>query len=135
MKIGQVADRAGVHVETIRYYQHLGLMPRPARAPGSVRRYGVAAVERLTFIKRAQSLGFSLEEVRTLLDLAARRQCAETRMLAQQKLGVIERKIADLRQIERVLGALVSACGDSNGNCPIIDSLVADARACAAASA
>jgi MerR family mercuric resistance operon transcriptional regulator len=79
MKIGALAEQTGVHVETIRYYQRLGLMPRPARAHGSVRRYGPEAADRLRFIKRAQGLGFALDEVRLLLDLSVGEHCMETR--------------------------------------------------------
>src|SRR5882672_982466 len=124
MKIGNLAAQGGVHVETIRYYQDLGLLPRPARARGSVRRYGQDAVDRLRFIKRAQALGFSLEEVKMLLGLAAGEHCAETRTLARQKLGLVEKKISDLRRIQH---ALVRACGNGKRGrgCPIIEAVSA----------
>src|SRR5690348_15054579 len=86
--IGQVAAKSGVHKETIRYYQGLGLVDEPVRPPGSVRRYGDAAIARLRFIKRAQHLGFSLDEVRKLLLLEDGQNCAETRKLAVQKVAV-----------------------------------------------
>ena len=125
MKIGALAEKSGIHVETIRYYQTLGLMPRPARTHGSVRRYGIAAVKRLRFIKRAQSLGFSLDEVKLLLDLSVGEHCAETRMLAQHKKRLVERKIGDLRAMQRALDRLLRACGSgSRGRgCPIIENL------------
>ena len=129
MKIGQLAEETGVHVETIRYYQHLGLMPKPVRARGSVRRYGEDAVDRLRFIKRAQALGFSLDEVKLLLGLAIGEHCAETRGLAEQKLALVEKKISDLRGMQGALNKLVRACGSGKRGrgCPIIESLSADA--------
>ena len=125
MKIGQLADAAGVHVETIRYYQRMGLVPRPARARGAVRRYEADAAERLRFIKRAQALGFSLEEVKLLLALAVGEHCAETRALAQQKLALVQSKISDLRRMQSALHKLVRACGSggTGRGCPIIDNL------------
>lgn len=125
LKIGALSERTGVHVETIRYYQRLGLMPTPERRHGEIRRYGNDAAGRLRFIKRAQSLGFSLDEVRLLLDLSAGEHCAETRTVAQRKKKLVDRKIADLRAIQRALGKLVRACGSgkSGRGCPIIESL------------
>jgi MerR family mercuric resistance operon transcriptional regulator len=128
IKIGALAEQSGVHVETIRYYQNLGLMPKPVRAHGAVRRYGKDAVDRLRFIKRGQGLGFSLDEVKLLLDLAEGEHCGETRTLAQRKLSLVEKKIADLRGIEGALNKLVRACGTGRrgAGCPIIESLSAD---------
>lgn len=125
MKIGALAEFSGVHVETIRYYQSLGLMPTPARFHGSVRRYGKDAVNRLHFIKRAQGLGFSLEEVRLLLDLAVGEHCTETRAFAEQKKRLVEKKIAELCSIQAKLNKLIRACGlgREGRGCPIIDSL------------
>ena len=130
MKVGALAEETGVHVETIRYYQNLGLMPKPARAYGSVRRYGAQAAGRLRFIKRAQGLGFSLDEVKLLLDLSVGEHCAETRAFAEQKRRLVEGKIADLRGIQAALDKLIRACGrGSKGcGCPIIESLSGDAR-------
>ena len=128
MKIGQLAQAAGVHVETIRYYQQLGLMPRPARTHGAVRRYGEEAASRLRFIKRAQALGFSLEEVRLLLELSAGEHCAETRTLAKRKLELVETKLGDLRRLQDALRKLVRACGSGRAGrgCPIIENLSRD---------
>ena len=125
MKIGQLAGAAGVHVETIRYYQQLGLMPRPARPRGAVRRYGDEAVSRLRVIKRAQALGFSLDEVRLLLELSAGEHCAETRTLAERKLELVGKKIEDLSALQDALRKLVRACGSGGKGrgCPIIESL------------
>ena len=125
VKIGTLAERAGVHVETIRYYQGLGLLPKPARTRGTVRRYDKEAVDRLRFIKRAQGLGFSLDEVKLLLGLSEGEHCGETRALAARKLKLVGQKIADLRGIEGALKKLVRACGTGRvgRGCPIIESL------------
>ena len=130
VKIGALAEQTGVHVETIRYYQNLGLMPKPARAHGSVRRYGADAADRLRFIKRAQGLGFSLDEVKLLFDLSVGEHCAETRTFAEQKRRLVERKIADLRGIQAALDKLIRACGTGKRGCgcPIIESLSGDTR-------
>lgn len=125
LTIGQVAAHAGVHKETIRYYQGLGLVDEPARRPGSVRRYGDEAIARLRFIKRAQHLGFSLEEVKKLLLLEDGQNCAETRKLAEQKLAIIRSRIADLNRMRRVLEQLIGECdkGGRPRRCPIISTL------------
>lgn len=127
MKIGTLAAETGVHVETIRYYQSLGLMPKPVRKRGTVRRYGDAAAERLRFIKRAQGLGFTLEEVRLLLRLAVGEHCAETRTLAERKLVLVERKLEELRSRQAALSCLVRACGRGKRGsaCPVIRDLSA----------
>lgn len=128
MTIGRLAGQTGVHVETIRYYQQLGLMPMPRRPQGSVRRYGQDAAQRLRFIKRAQGLGFSLDEVRLLLGLSVGEHCLETRTLAQQKIRLVDDKIASLVSIKSALGKLIRACGSgsSGRGCPIIESLSRD---------
>lgn len=125
MKIGQLAEQTGVHVESIRFYQRLGLVPQPPRARGSVRRYGAEALDRLRFIKRAQALGFSLSEVKLLLGLSAGEHCAETREVAKEKAKLVERKIADLRAMQGALQKLIRACdaGGRGRGCPIIETL------------
>ena len=125
MTIGRLAERSGVHVETIRYYQRLGLMPIPQRRYTSVRRYAEDAVTRLQFIKRAQALGFSLDEVKLLLALSIGAHCAETRTLAEQKRQVVEKKIVDLLTIHGSLDKLIRACnsGEMGAGCPVIENL------------
>lgn len=125
LTIGQVAREAGVHKETIRYYQALGLVREPRRPAGSVRRYGAATVARLRFIKRAQELGFTLEEVGKLLLLEDGQDCAATRELAEHKLAVIKERIADLDRMRRLLEALIGEChrGKRPRGCPIIGTL------------
>lgn len=125
IKIGALAEKTGLHLETIRYYQKLGLVPMPKRAYGTVRRYGEDTVSRLRFIKRAQALGFSLDEVKLLLELSVGEHCAETRTFAEQKRQLVEKKVADLRAIQSALDRLIRACrtGRSGRGCPIIESL------------
>ena len=127
LTIGQVAAEAGVHKETIRYYQSLGLVEEPPRRLGSVRRYGSATVARLHFIKRAQQLGFTLEEVRRLLLLEDGQNCGQTRKLAEQKLTVIKGRLADLNRMRRLLESLIAECesGGRPRGCPIIATLEA----------
>jgi len=128
LTIGRLAAEAGVNVETIRYYQRRGLMPEPDKPINGQRRYAVDAVRRVRFIKRAQVLGFTLEEVGSLLELAEAHACADTRELAAHKLDVIESKLADLKAMRMVLTALLRECstGAEKGTCPIIQALTAD---------
>lgn len=123
--IGALAGAAGVNVESIRFYQRKGLIPEPARPPGSIRRYGSGELARVRFIKGAQRLGFSLDEVAELLMLEDGTQCGEARKLAEHKLEDIRVKLADLRRIESVLDRLVARCRSARGSvkCPIIASL------------
>lgn len=125
MTIGGLAKAAGVNVETIRYYQRRGLLPEPDRPYGSIRRYGKADVERLTFVKTAQRLGFSLNEIAELLRLEDGTHCEEASVLAEHKLVNVREKLADLRRIEHVLAELVHACHEREGSvaCPLIASL------------
>lgn len=127
--IGQLAEIVGVNVETIRYYHRIGVLPAPERAYGSIRRYTAASLRRLRFIKRAQGLGFTLEEVVALLALDSGRHCAETQSLARKKLVMVRRKLADLHAMEAVLQDFVVACDTADGEqgCPLIAALTADA--------
>lgn len=124
LTIGKLAEEAGVNIETIRYYQRRGLLDEPAKPLGGHRRYSVEQAKRLRFIKRAQLLGFTLDEVAGLLHLDDGYECAETRALATRKLALIDQKIADLAAIRQALGGLVQQC-DAGGSvaCPIIDVL------------
>lgn len=126
--IGTVAREAGVNVETIRYYQRIGLVREPARPPGSVRRYPPDTADRIRFIKRAQELGFSLEEVSGLLRLDDGRHCDDTRELAARKMTLVEARIRDLSAVRRTLRELIAECeaGNPRGACPIIESLSAN---------
>ena len=123
--IGTLADEAGVNVETIRFYQRQRLMPEPDRPLGSIRRYGEAELARVYFIRAAQRLGFSLNQVAELLMLEDGTNCDEARKLAEHKLQDVREKLADLQRIESVLGQLVARCGSVRGSvkCPLISSL------------
>jgi MerR family mercuric resistance operon transcriptional regulator len=125
--IGALAKRAGVNIETIRYYERIGLLTPPARTAGGYRMYREVDAGRLTFLRRARELGFSLDEIRALLSLADRRigSCAEAHRLGEAHLDAVRGKIADLRRMERVLAQLVSACaGGTLPHCPLIDTLL-----------
>jgi len=127
LTIGAFAKAAGVNVETIRFYQRKGLLPEPDKPYGSIRRYGEADVTRVRFVKSAQRLGFSLDEVAGLLRLDDGAHCDEARVLAEQKLEDVREKLADLQRIESVLAQLVDDCCASQGtvSCPLIVSLQA----------
>ena len=126
--IGQLAQTAGVNVETIRYYQRIGLLPLPKRDYGSIRRYSADDLKRVRFIRGAQALGFSLDEIALLLGLSDGKHCSETQALAERKLKMVNKKIADLAAIQKSLKGLVTKCskGSRGCGCPIIDALVAD---------
>ena len=125
LTIGALANTAGVNVETIRFYQRKRLILEPRRPQGSIRRYGQAELARVRFIKAAQRLGFSLDEVAELLMLEDGTQCAKARRLAEHKLQNVREKLTDLQRIESVLGQLVARCGSARGSvqCPLISSL------------
>ena len=128
LTIGRLAEEAGVNVETIRYYQRRGLMDEPIKPANGHRRYAPDAVKRVRFIKRGQVLGFTLEEVGSLLELEEVRACVETRELAAHKLQVVEQKLTDLKAMRKALKTLVAQCdtGATQGGCPIIQALAAD---------
>jgi len=125
LTIGRLAAAAEVNVETVRYYQRRGLLREPTRPMGSVRRYSSDDVKRIRFVKRAQQLGFTLDEVANLLQLEDGRSCRETERLAQQKLVTVQVRIADLRRLRKTLQDLIGRCGVGRGKiaCPIIKSL------------
>ena len=123
--IGKVASNVGVGVETIRYYQRVALLPTPSKEQGGLRYYDEAFVANLRFIKRAQHLGFSLDEIRGLLALNRPGSCAQTRDAAVLKLALVEERLRDLRDLKNTLTTLIAECetGNSRANCPIIDLL------------
>jgi MerR family mercuric resistance operon transcriptional regulator len=125
LTIGVFAKAAGVNVETIRFYQRKGLLPEPDKPYGSIRRYGEADVTRVRFVKSAQRLGFSLDEIAELLRLEDGTHCEEASGLAEHKLKDVREKMADLARMEAVLSELVCACHARKGNvsCPLIASL------------
>src|SRR6266446_5907329 len=126
LAIGVLSKRTGCNVETIRFYEREGLLPAPARSPGGYRLYSKDHLKRLTFIRRARALGFSIDEVRKLLTLAdeRKRPCAEVRVVAGAHLEDVQAKIADLRAMERVLRETVAKCASGRSpDCPLIESL------------
>lgn len=125
LTIGVLAEAAGVNVETIRFYQRKGLMQEPDRPLGGIRRYGETDRGRVRFIKSAQRLGFSLDEIAELLRLEDGAHCQEASSLATRKLMDVRERLADLSRMEKVLSELVGACNSRSGNvtCPLIASL------------
>ena len=127
LTIGRLAESAGVNVETIRYYQRRGLLEEPRKPLGGHRRYPADVAKRVRFIKRAQALGFTLEEVAGLLRLDALSSCSETRELATHKLALIDEKLAELEAMRNGLAALVKQCATGSARaCPIIQVLGTD---------
>ena len=113
-----LSKHTDTNIETIRYYERVGLLPAPLRSSGGYRLYGTDHLKRLTFIRRARTLGFSIGEVRTLLRLAdeRKRPCAEVRVVADAHLRDVRAKIADLRRMERALKATVARCARASGS-------------------
>ena len=133
LRTGQVAQRAGVNVETLRFYERKGLLEAPPRRASGFREYPEEVVVRIRFIKRAQQLGFSLREILELLKLAVDGEtvCAEVRTRTEKKIADIEERIAGLRRMHAVLRELTEACaaGTPTGECPILASLEEEAAA------
>lgn len=128
LRIGRVAKLAGVNVETIRYYQRRGLLAEPDKPHMGYRRYPLDIMKHIRFIKRAQALGFALEEIAELLRLEEAGACAETRALAAHKMQLIDRKLEDLTSIRKALAGLVQQCDRKQPvkGCPIIQVLEQD---------
>lgn len=125
--IGQLARAASVNVETVRYYQRIGLMGVPNKAYGGIRRYTEADLMRLRFIKAAQTLGFSLAEVAELASLDDGTRCSQARDIAVRRLEDVRGRLRQLRRIEAVLARLVRQCRTQRGaiRCPLIAALQA----------
>lgn len=128
MTIGRLADAAEVNVETVRFYQRSGLLDEPARPHSGYRTYGEGDVRRIRFIKRAQLLGFTLDEIASLLKLQGSLACNGTRALASRKLAIVESKLADLQAMKTALTGMVARCDseDRDDSCPIIQALIDD---------
>jgi MerR family transcriptional regulator, mercuric resistance operon regulatory protein len=124
ISIGDLSRQSECHVETIRYYERIGLLPKPRRQ-GRHRRYGADDVARLRFIRRARQFGFRLEDVRVLVRLASGTRevvCAEARQLAAARVAEVRAKIADLQAMERILTGAICQCDAARGSaCPIIE--------------
>ena len=128
LTIGALARAAGVNVETIRFYQRKRLLPEPERPLGGIRRYGSADVARVKFVKSAQRLGFSLQEVGHLLRLEDGAHCSEAAELAALRLADVRVRLADLARMEAALSRLVSECNARHVkvSCPLIAALHGD---------
>ena len=126
MTIGQLATLAGVNIETVRYYQRRNLLAVPDRPAGGIGRYAPSALTRLRFIKRAQSLGFSLDDVQALLSLDDGRACSAARQIGENKLADVRQRLQALRVLETALENLVNRCSSTRRkvNCPLIDALM-----------
>jgi len=124
MRIGELARSVDVSVETIRYYQRIGLLELPQKPYGGTRSYGAEDLQRLRFIRRAQQLGFSLDDICALLELSSS-DCDQVQKLAEEKLNLVQEKLSQLRRIESVLVKTLEQCAKRKGNqpCPIIESL------------
>jgi MerR family mercuric resistance operon transcriptional regulator len=127
LAIGELSKRTGVNIETIRYYERIGLLSKPARSAGGYRLYAPADAQRLTFIRRSRELGFSLDEIRTLLDLShGEKNCDQVHAITVHHVAEIRRKIIDLRRLERALTAMAALCETAPPDrCPILDALAA----------
>jgi MerR family mercuric resistance operon transcriptional regulator len=130
LPIGAPSKGTGCNIETIRYYERIGLLPRPARTEGGHRMYGMGHLKRLGFIRRARDLGFTVEEIRALLRLVDERDqpCAEVQEVAVRHLADVRAKVAALRKMERVLKEMVARC-ETGGppDCPLIEALFDEA--------
>ena len=132
LAIGELSGRTGVNIETVRYYEKIGLVPSPARTEGGHRAYEDAHVARLTFVRRARELGFTLDEVRSLLKLVDgehSRRCADVRAVTVEHLDDVRQKIRDLKRLERTLSGIVARCeGGTLPECPIVEALFEPGR-------
>ena len=126
--IGQAAERSGLPIRTIRYYENIGLLA-PARGENGYRKFDLNQIRKLCFVQRARSLGFTLEETRTLLSLYEdeRRTSADVKKIVEMKVEKINRKLAELDTLRHALVTLAEACdGDHRPDCPIIDELAGE---------
>jgi DNA-binding transcriptional MerR regulator len=132
LSIGDLARRAEVKVPTIRYYEGIGLLPPPPRTHGQQRRYDMAAVARLNFIRHARELGFEIDDIRELLALSAQpeRHCANADEIAARHLAAVDQRIRQLRALRSELGKMLAACeGGCIADCRVLESLSLPARA------
>lgn len=126
LTIGQIAKATNTKVPTVRFYEGIGLLDSPARSDANQRRYGQEALGRLSFIRRARDLGFSIDQIRALLDLSddRERSCCDIDAMAAQHLAEVDRKIADLTALRRELGSLLDQCRQNTvADCRIIEAL------------
>lgn len=129
--IGELSRQTGVHIETVRYYERIKILPAPPRTEGGRRAYDRNHVRRLAFIRRARDMGFTLEEIRTLLDLGGpeRASCVDVQKVAARHLESVRAKLADLARLETILAGTISQCsGNVTPICPVLDILDAEAH-------
>ncbi|MBS0200422.1 MAG: heavy metal-responsive transcriptional regulator [Proteobacteria bacterium] len=130
MKIGQLAQRADVNIDTVRYYEREGLLPKPERLASGYRIYSESDVKRLRFVRRAKALGFTLPEVRELLDLSRSRgdDMASMKAAAQDKINDVRARIAELERVRVALEGLIDSCPGHGAleQCPILNALSGD---------
>ena len=130
LSIGTLARRTATKVETIRYYERIGVMPPPPRTAGGHRLYDAADVKRLRFVQRSRDLGFSLDAVREMLDLAdgGTATCDQVAEIAERHLGAVRARLADLRRMEKTLAETLTRCsGAEVPDCPLMDHLLGEA--------
>ena len=126
MRRNELAKRTGCNLETIRYYEKIGLMPEPPRTDAGYRQYQAEHERRLRFVMRGRELGFVIDDLRSLLDLVDRRavSCGDVEKLANDHLVSVREKISDLRRMERILSKTLKSCSGNNvPDCPLIDTL------------
>jgi MerR family mercuric resistance operon transcriptional regulator len=130
LTIGELSDRTAVNIETIRYYERIGLLPRPPRTKGGHRAFGTESCRTLAFIKRSRELGFALDDIRSLLSLrASRGSCMDVRNIAARHLDDVRTKIQNLLKLESVLAEAIGRCSNERvPECAVLDSL--DNRCC-----
>lgn len=131
MNIGELASTTDTRTETIRYYERIGLLPQPPRTAGNYRNYSIQDVSRLAFIRRARDLGFSIEQVRTLLSLADQKEgsCEAVDAIAREHLADVKSKLAALTALRRELDALIGQCRHGTvAECRILEALTPDIR-------
>jgi MerR family mercuric resistance operon transcriptional regulator len=123
--IGGLSDQTGVNIETVRYYERIGLTPKPPRSQGGRRLYDATAVKRLAFVRRSRELGFSIEDIRALLGIAdGGGSCADVYELTRRHLDDVKSKVDDLRRMQHVLSRTAEQCArNPSPQCPIIDAL------------
>lgn len=124
--IGAMSRKTGVNIETIRYYERIGIMPKPDRTEGGNRQYDRDQLKRLFFIKRCRELGFSIGEIRELLQMVDRADftCGEVHTMTVDHLATVKKKVADLKRLENALRAMAAECSKGDvPDCPIIDTL------------
>jgi len=129
LTIGVLSEQTEVNIETIRYYERIGILPNPPRSAGGHRLYGNEQKQRLVFIRRSRHLGFSLDQVRELLGLSNGRRmaCAKVKSITEGHIADIRRRVRDLQRLERVLTGMAAQCrGEETPDCPILDTLARD---------